>query len=285
MKKNIFWLMGIVAMLAACESDNDLATAGQVKMTFSVQGDFDVPEFGTMTRALTADGKQMTDLWVLDYVDGTLVQQLHQTAEDEDFGTPTMTLDYGSHHVYFVASRGKTPTLSTATHTIMWASTSDTFYKDYSVNVTSGTSASHSVTMERVATKLTVAILDEIPAGAATIELTPATWYYGLDYVTGTATGAMTSEPRVMNIPASYIGTTGEVTASIFGISGTAKWTTDVTIVARDGDDDILGQATVEDAPFVANRSTKYSGNLFSSGGAFALSLNGEWDEELAGTW
>lgn len=285
MKKNIFWLMGIAAMLAACESESEPATAGQVKMTFSVQGDFDVPEFGGMTRALTADGKQMTDLWVLDYLDGTLVGQLHQTAEDEDFGTPTMTLDYGSHHVYFVASRGKTPTLSTVAHTITWASTSDTFYKDYSVNVTSGTSASHSVTMERVATKLTVAILDEIPAGAATIELTPATWYYGLDYVTGAATGAMNSEPRVINIPASYIGTAGDITASIFGISGTTEWTTDVTIVARDGDDDILGQATVEGAPFVANRSTKYSGNLFSSGGAFALQLNSEWGEELAGNW
>ena len=56
MKKNIFWLMGIAAMLAACESDNEPATAGQVKMTFSVQGDFDVPEFGGMTRALTAEG-------------------------------------------------------------------------------------------------------------------------------------------------------------------------------------------------------------------------------------
>jgi len=286
MKKKLFLLMGIAAVLTACENDGaDVTCNDRVLTTFAVNGDFTMTTEAMTRAALTADGKAMTDLWVLDYMDGTLVQQLHQTAEDEDFGEPTMELDYGAHHVYFVCSRGKTPTLSTTAHSVTWATTSDTFWRDYSVNITSGSAATHNVTLDRVATKMTISILDEIPADAATIEITPAVWYYGLDYLTGTATGAMTSEPRIMNIPSQYIGTTGEVTASIFGISSTTEWTTGISITARDGDDDIIGEASITAAPFVANRVTNFSGNLYASGGSFSLTLNTTWNDEYTGSW
>ena len=165
--KKLLGLMAVVAMTGCSEGADEVMNGaamdgGKVVTTFAVEGDFDMPEFGAMTRALTADGKAMTDLWVLDYMDGVLVGQLHQTAEDDDFGTPTMALDFGSHHVYFVCSRGTTPTLSTEGHSITWATTSDTFYKDYSVTVVSGSSSTRSVTLDRVATKLGITIADGV---------------------------------------------------------------------------------------------------------------------------
>jgi hypothetical protein len=42
----------------------------------------------------------MTDLWLFDYVDGTLVQTVHQVSTDADFGTPAPTLAYGEHRIY-----------------------------------------------------------------------------------------------------------------------------------------------------------------------------------------
>jgi len=288
MKKNLFWLAGIAVMLTACENkmDDETAVSNETKtVTFSVQGDFEKPTFEGMTRAgLEADGKAMTDLWVLDYQNGTLLQQVHQTAEDADFGSPSLALGYGAHHVYFVTSRGTTPTLLTDAHKITWAKAMDTFYKDYSINVASSTSATQSVTLDRVATKLSVTVNDEIPEGISSIELTPATWYSGLDYISGQPTDALTNEARVISIPASYVGRT-ETNLSIYGISSTTEWTTDVTVTARDGDGNVLGQAELDDAPFVANRVTSYSGNLFSSGGGFALSLNAEWGTEYTGSW
>ena len=119
------------------DGTDEVIDAPTKKFTFTLKGDFGSPHFMRAGGYLSADGQDMTDLWVLDYMDGALVGQLHQTAEDEDFGTPTMVLDFGSHHVYFVCSRGTTPTLSTEEHSITWATTSDTFYKDYSVSVTS----------------------------------------------------------------------------------------------------------------------------------------------------
>lgn len=288
MKKSVFLLMGIAAMLTACENNmaEDYETSASKEVTFCVSGDFNKPEFNNMTRSLEADGKAMTDLWVLDYVDGALAQDpIHQTSENADFGSPTMTLAYGQHHVYFIASRGTSPTLSTSAHKITWAKAMDTFWLDYSINMTSNTLSAQSIVLNRVATKLTISVLDEIPTGTATIELTPATWYAGLDYLTGTPMDALTSEPRVINIPSSYIGTTGEVTASIFGISGTTEWTTDVTVTARNASSEVIGMATISDAPFVANRVTGYSGNLFANSGGFVPSLNTTWSDAYTGTW
>lgn len=286
--KNFYGTVAMAMMLAAmtgCTQDaDDLGMNKKVLTTFALDGGFDMQEFGAMTRALTADGKAMTDLWMMDYMDGALVQQLHQTAEDEDFGTPTMALDFGDHHIYFVCSRGTIPTLSTEEHTISWATTSDTFYKDYSVSVTSGSETTRSVTLERVATKLAITILDAIPDGTSYVEITPATWYYGLDYLDGSATAAQTAEPRTITIPSSKIGATN-TTLSIFGLSDATEWTTDVTMTACDADDNILGQATMTDAPFVANRVTNYRGNLFSGAGNFGVSLNDTWNEEHSGNW
>ena len=286
MKKNIFLLAFAMIALAACEKNDEVMNepTGKVLTTFAVTGDFEVPTFSGMTRAVTADGKAMTDLWVLDYAGGLLVQQLHQTAEDEDFGSPAMALDFGQHHVYFVCSRGKTPALSTDGHIICWGSPSDTFYKDFSVNVTAGASATHNVTLQRVATRLSVTINDELPSGLSTVDIVPDTWHYAIDYLTGLPTGAQTAEPLTISIPASYAGRTN-TTLSIYGLSGATEWTTDVTITARDGEDDILGQATISGAPFVANRVTNYSGNLFCSNSGFAMTLNDAWDDAVSGEW
>lgn len=287
MKKNLIWLVGIAVMLAACENNmsNELAVNNDKKaVTFTCQGDFTMTTENMTRAAMEADGKAMTDLWVLDYVGGTLVQQVHQSSTDEDFGTPTLNLDYGSHHVYFVASRGTTPTLSTDAHNITWATTSDTFYKDYSMNVTSGSTTNKSVTLERVATKLTITINDAIVDGTAYVEITPQTWYYGLDYLTGEPTAAQTAAPRTINIPSTKAGVTG-MTLNIFGLSSATEWTTDVTVTACDGDDNTIGQANIINAPFKANRVTNYAGNLFINTGSFALALSGEWDTEFAGSW
>lgn len=300
MKKNFFLLACAVIALAACESDTDALcepASTHQPVTFRCSGDFDSPTFTPVTRsvcgdiiatttraAVTADGKEMTDLYVLDYMDGQLIQQLHQTADDTDFGEPTLTLDYGQHHVYFVCSRGKTPTLSTDDHTITWATPSDTFYKDYTVAVSSSTATTHSVTLDRAATRLSVTLNDAIPEGLATVDVAPATWYYGIDYLTGLPADQRSDEPTTITVPSSRVGRTN-TTLSVYSLSGATEWTTDVTVTARDQDDDIIGQATITAAPFKANRTTAYSGSLFASSGGFALTLNADWATDYTATW
>lgn len=284
MKKSIFLLTCALVALSACEKNNiveEPITGDRATVRFNVHGDFSQEP---VTRgALSADGKDMTDLWLLDYQDGQLVQQLHQTSTDADFGSPQLALDYGRHTLCFVCSRGKTPTLSTAEHTVTWGTVSDTFHKTMTLDVSSGMGDVQTVTLQRVATKLNIIVSDAIPAGTEAIVITPSTWYYAMDYLTGLPTDSQTSD-IVLTLGASYTGREN-LSLSVFGLSGPTEWTTDVDVRAIDGDDDIVGQAVIRNAPFRANRVTKYTGNLFSGDGSFSITLNGEWESEYSGNW
>jgi hypothetical protein len=294
MREFVFFMLAAM-LLTSCEKSlvNDdeveknpsVSIADGKRFTFTVKGDFS-EEWKSVTRGyLQADGKDMTDLWVLDYMGDVLVQQVHQSDNTaEDFGKPVMQLAYGAHHVYFVASRGTTPTVNVGAHFITWEKVSDTFYKDYEVNVVATSNGNRSVTLERVVTKLRLTFTDAIPENAATINITPATWYKGLDYVTGDPCAVAENQTTTINIPSTSIGQMG-VQASMFSVSTATEWNTDVTISSKTAADVVLGTATLTAVPLKANRVSDYSGPLFSAGGGMSLSLNGEWMNSYEGSW
>ena len=311
--KKLFLLAVAVATMTACEkpvydefsdySENSEVAKPTKKFSFTLKGDFS-PEWKLdvsddfpagdageaaareVTRGyLAADGRDMTDVWVLDYMNGQLVQQVHQSDNSaDDFGKPVMQLAYGSHHVYFVASRGAGPDMNVGEHRLTWEKVSDTFWADYAVDVVATSNGNRAVTLERVATKLRLTFTDAIPDNAATINITPATWYKGLDYVTGEPCAVAQNQTTTINIPSTSIGQTG-VQASIFSISTATEWTTDVTISSKTSANAVLGTATLTAVPLKANRVSDYSGPLFGSEGRMTLSLNTVWDEPLAKTW
>ena len=293
--KRLFIMALAVATLTACEKEiiteedatvsDGSAIEKTKKFTFTLKGDFS-NDWKPVTRGyLSADGKDMTDLWVMDYVGGQLVQQIHQSDNTaEDFGRPVMNLSYGTHHVYFVASRGASPVLNTTDGTITWSSVRDTFWKDYEVSVVSTSNGNRAVTLNRVVTKLMLAFTDAISNDAFSINFTPATWYYGLNYKTGEPTDATTSQTVVTTLPDSYKGQSG-VVLSYFSISPSDEWISNISLNSKDGDNHIIGQANMTSVPFVRNRQTEYSGPLFTSGGSMSLSLDGDWATSVTGTW
>ena len=285
MKKYVLTALAVVA-LTACNSEdmNEADASKTIAMTFNVQGDFTLTTHD-FTRALTADGKDMTDVWVMDYVGTRCQQTIHQQAGDADFGMPTLNLAIGNHHIYFVVSRGVTPTLDTENHTLTFARVLDTFWKDYTITVTGGTSSgSRSVSLDRVVTKLKVVFSDAIPTGAATFNVTPDTWHYGIDYLTGEPISATASQSIVVNIPNSSIGEAG-MSVSIHGFSSTTEWATDIALDCKKSDGTVLGCATISAAPFVRNRVSEYTGQLFGDNGSMTLSLNTDWITSYTETW
>ena len=304
-------LLLAVLLCAACEKpiESDAEASGTVtnengdkvipegtpntkKFTFTLKGDFS-DDWKPVTKAprraagyLQADGKDMTDVWVLDYMDGKLVQQIHQADNTaDDFGKPVLNLAYGSHHVYFIASRGSSATINTDAHTITFGKVYDTFWKDYSVEVKNTSNGNRAVTLDPVITKLRLKFTDAISADAATFNITPSQWYYGWDYVAGMPTNAKTDHVTTIEIPDSEKGKT-DVMVNVFGFSTAEQWSTDVTFNAKRADGSIIGQATIELVPFKANRITEYAGKLFSSDGEqVSLSLNGDWNETYQGLW
>lgn len=210
---------------------------------------------------------------------------MHQSDNTaEDFGQPVMNLSYGTHHVYFIASRGTDAVLDTENHLIKFGKVLDTFYKDYEVSVVSTTNGNRAVTLDRIVTRLRLTFTDAISTDAATINFAPHTWYYGWDYIAGEPADAKTDQTVTITIPDSEKGNTG-VQANLFGFSTAAEWTTNVAINSKTSSNTIIGQASITSAPFKANRITEYSGPLFSSEGSMTLSINGTWDDAYNGVW
>ena len=275
MKKLLF---AAALLMAACSQQPASENEKMVNVTFDVSGDFSLTTTPIATRALDADGKSMTDVWVLDYVGTELKQQVHQTATDADFGSPTLSLSVGAHTLYFAASRGTEPTLDTDARTLSFSKVNDTFWAVKVLNV-SGTTITQAVALDRIATKLRITFTDAIPTGAATFNITPAQWYYGFNYVTGEPTTATASQPITVNIPSSYIGLTGQ-SVSLFGFSGSDAFTTDVAIDCQDADSHVLGAATVPSVQIKRNRISTLTGPLFSKTATIGFSLNTEWLDE-----
>lgn len=304
--KKLFILTAIAILAVSCEKpilaeneqvpetptvttdDNNLLPPSKdtKKFTFTLKGDFS-NEWKPITRGyLQADGRDMTDVWVLDYLDGELVQQMHQTDNTaEDFGKPVMNLKLGSHHVYFIASRGTTPTLNTETKVISWERPSDTFFRDYEVSVVATSNGNRSVDMTRIATKLKLYVTDAIPDEAVSINITPTKWYYGWNYVTGAPVMQKDNQKFTLELPASVKGKENYFSASMLGLSTADAWNTNIYFSLNKSDETVIGEATITDASFKANRETGYEGPLCGTSGEMALVLNDTWDEPFHGTW
>ena len=236
-----------------------------------------------MTRA-SLEGLSLTDLWLYDLPSGQSFPTLlvHQTSEDADFGAPTVTAEYGDHTFYFVASRGDTPTISGTT--ISWAKPSDTFWASLELTIAPITSASQSVTLQRVAARLRITITDEIPSGLVTLSVTPSHWYYGIDYTTGEANDDRTTA-RTVSVPSSYIATTGQLAASFYCLSPSQAWTTDITLTAKASDNSTISQISIADVPMQRNHITAYSGTLFAAGRAISVEADESWGDDITGSW
>lgn len=283
MKKTIFLLASL--LLLACSShDDEIANVNESKdVAFILRGDFsfDITPF---TRSLEADGYAMTDVWVLDYVDGVLKQQVHQTSSDANFGSPSVSLGYGSHHIYFVTSRGASPVLDTDASTLSFSRVSDTFWKDYELTVTSSTSSAISVDLDRIVTKLRITITDAVPDDAATFNITPHTWYYGFNYKTGAPITATTDVTSTINIPSSSLGQEN-VMMSMFSFSPASDWQTNVTLDSKTSASVVIGNASVADVPFSRNRMTTVSGVLYAQVKTTSISVNAEWNTPYEMNW
>lgn len=281
-----------LATLSSCEKVNfeesitpEVEQTEQTKkFTFTVKGDFMNPDFlEGGTRAvpyMTADGVEMTDLWIVDFKDGEIKQEKHQTSADSDWGKPTMSLSLGFHHIYFLASRGAEPVYENGI--VTWTKPLDTFYLDYEVEVVKTSNGNRAVTLNRCASYVNIIIEDAIPAGTKKIEFTPSHWFDGFNMITGEAVEAH-GFLRVYDIPDSWGGRKGG-SLTLWTLADNEEWTTSLNIVSRTASAK-NAEITIPDVPMKANRATIYRGNLYTNASESSVSLNAEWQQAYEGIY
>lgn len=271
--KKTFLLCALCAlMLLGCKSKNDPENVQQHQVTFRV------PQLAVETEPMNApavrkvapltdeDGSQMTDLILFDGATYLMRQQ----NTDPNFGTVTVMLTAGEHHLHFVATRSTE--LSYDEGVLNCASLRSTFGKHYDLNVTGG--SDEYVTMDRLTGMVVITIEDEIPAGAANLRIQFGDYYKGLNPTTfaGVRSGDFDQTVSI----ASKVGQTDvqyklNILAPVYGTESTTTY----TLTATNGSGEVIGQATGT-MPINSNTKTLLHGNLFTGTRSF-LSLATSW--------
>ena len=306
MKTKLMMMAAIAALgmtIVSCSSDNenmvDNAQPGKAHVRLVCGMGMSVsPMQEPLTRAaLSANGKALTDLYILDYdkATGKLLQVLHQTSTAADFAEPDLTLDYGEHVLKVVATRSQEPKLwdagnntwtvepniltpVTATQPVMLTSakTSDTFGAEKEVSVAIGTATTVSITLDRLVAKLVVSSTDMFPDDCTTIAL-DFQEHRTLSWTTMDVTEAVNNQ-RIVDVT-NLRGTTGTV-LSYFVLAPKDGYQTDITLTTNRADGNPYSTITVPDVPLERNKVTMISGPIYGHGQSFQLTVNDAWDSE-----
>lgn len=215
------------------------------------------------------DGQQMTDLFLFDGA----TQIAHQTNAEAEFGTITVLLTAGTHHLHFIATRSTG--LSYEEGILNCTSLRPTFGKHYDLNVTGG--SDENISLDRLTGQVVITIEDEIPTGASQLRIQFGDYYKGLNPTTFAATRSGAFDQTVSI--ASYIGQTDKTwTLNVLVPTYGEEHETTYTLTATNGSGDIIGQATGT-MPINSNTKTLLHGNLFKGTRSF-LSLTTAWNAE-----
>ena len=284
--KKILLMATMLATLTACEhyefteeTTNDKGEIVASKaFTFHLKGDFNT-SFEEMTRdAVRLDNDNaagITDIWVLDYQDGKLLQQVHQVASDADFGHPQMNLAYGEHNIKFVASKGVNPTLTASALT--WAKVLDTFVLDYPVDVVASSNGNRAPELKRAIGGVKIVATDVVKNGTQKVSVTMKR---SLSLVLPTlAPSEATESANEFSITSSQWDKTG-LSITTYTLCD-EELTTDVVVTVTGADNAVISQFTVSGVSVKKNRITTLTGDVFGRGNGFSVAIDDSWGEGL----
>jgi hypothetical protein len=278
MKKFLFFSALAALMLIGCKNQNEPEQVQAVQ--------FKVSTFTQTTEQMNAPrrspilddegGTALTDLFVFD---GT-TQLAHQTNDQDDFGTITLTLTHGSHNLSFVCTRSTD--ISVADGTMTMGGVKPTFGKLLTLNVTNQTPA-QDLTLQRLTSQMIITVLDAFPATAKEIEFVIKPRYSALDVTTLCGTDGEEFVKRVSCT--SKVGKTDQqFTMNLLPPTLTDEYQADVTINVYGDGGTVLYSVLVEDVRLAANTKTLLSGKLFTAPSA-SVSVDHTWSSDIVGTF
>ena len=277
MKKYLFFCAALALLCVSCKGKNEPQNVESHQVVFHVAGMVAETEPMSAPRKVAPltddDGQQMTDLFLFDGA----TQIAHQTNAEAEFGTITVLLTAGTHHLHFIASRSTG--LSYEEGLLTCTSLRPTFGKHYDLNVTGG--SDQNIALDRLTGQVVITIEDEIPSGAANLRIQFGDYYKAINPTTFAATRSGAFDQTVSI--SSYVGQTDKTwTLNILVPVYGEEHETTYTLTATNAGGDIIGQATGT-MPCNSNTKTLLHGNLFT-GTRSMVALTTAWnaDEDVS---
>ena len=270
--KKILLFAAVVAALVACKKDEPKQVHA---VTFHVPGlavetePMNGPRKATTPPLTDEEGNQMTDLIIWD---GTTYLTRQQNT-DPNFGTVTVMLTTGEHHLHFIATRSTG--LLVEDGILTCTSLKNTFGKTVHLNVAGG--GDQNVTLDRLTGKLILTINDEIPTGASNLRIQIGRRYTSLDPQTLFGVNSAAFDQNVSLT--SKVGQSGYQITLYMLADDADGYETTFTLTATNTSSQVIGQAT-GNITIAPNTKTLLSGNLFTGTRSF-ISLNSAWNADI----
>lgn len=266
--------MAISILALSCSTKNDPEQKHEVI--------FKLPQLAVETEPMGApirkapvlqddDGQQMTDLYIFDGDEWAG----YQKNTDSDFGTITLMLTAGIHHLHFIATRS---TGLAVLDSVLSCGSSlrPTFGKHYDLNVTGG--SIENIALERITGQAVVRIEDEIPSGAASLRIQFG--IYPMDIAISTFNGIGTNHfDQTVDISGKVGTSNNEWRLNILSPIYGEEYETTYIITAKNSSNKVIGQATGT-LPIRSNTKTLLHGELFTGTKSF-VSLSTTWNADI----
>jgi len=269
----------VIILVISCVnviSDNDVPEddfSGK-DITFQVIG-LEQAEFNANTRAEVNISNLCTNLTLALYQNGTRVQKIDQTSEDDNFGTLSAHLPYGTYTLVCLAHSSEGNATTTNAEKISFPSSyvSDTFLKTMEIVVNEDTSKELNLSLTRVVSKFEIYLTDKFPEEVTLLEIKYTGGSATLNALTGYGPTNSRQHEEFEITQANINGGFGVYTF-LHDEEGSLKF----TITAYDANDNEVYSRVFNDVPMKRNTITQYRGNFFGKGFNGSITADDTWN-------
>ena len=259
MKKIMFFMA--TRLMAGCYYDreemNEVGDEESVEVTLT----FMPYEMEAMTRTATSIDDYCTrlDVWISD---GTTQIDAHQTSTDDDFGTLSLALNKTKTYSLIAVAHKCSDVATLADGILSFAEDKVTHSMIYVGTFSPGTSTSQSVLMNRIVGQFRLEIADVVPNKVTKFDYIIKDTYNQWDVTQGEGVNFI---DRTGTINLTSRNQDGGVTLNIFVIPTDLTTTDhfDVTMTARNAQNEVVESRTFEHVPIKAGYRTTYHGTFF----------------------
>lgn len=284
-------LAAFSAALALCScsanSDGEEAGGGTAELTVRLSG-FEITQTG-----MDASGTGMMrpcvsgDVWSVKRIDAAIfdgdggkVCEIHQTMDDEDFGTIRRTLHAGKYRIVAMARAGAASqpvTIASPTYVEMPESRLfDMFCAVRDIEIASGDASSVVMKLSRNVSMFGLSITDAVPDNITGIEFVfRRDGEYRLLPTFNPTTGLADAVYQTRRL--AVLSSHAPQELKYYAFLAADEETVDITVNARTEDGKILFTHTFEGVPMRVNRRTIATGALFSSETSTTFEYTDAW--------
>ena len=226
------------------------------------------------TRASALAETSLSEVFLADWDGSTYAQT--KCLSREDFATPTISLPYGNHDVYFVGHCSGSSDYNANESTARFDEVKDTFVGSIHLDVNASTDTEQNVELDRCVYYLQFVAEDEVPMNAAIARIEVVGYYNTMCWLDGYARGSSFTLSRDIMIDPS-----AEVTS--WGVYGFTREETDMvsaSIAFYDDQLNELSRQSKDDVPVTRKYITNLKGNLFARKTPLTIMVDTSWEGE-----